>query len=350
MSKYIFKRIILALLTMVIALTITFFLLRLVNKEPSAIEEEISRRIMNNPHSSPITIKNNIYITYDYHPNWNAFKAFGHYLSKLIHGNFGIYYANKSLDKSIPEQFAEPLKYTFLVSGIGFLLGTTIGLAFGIFAGYKRGKLSDVALNIISILFVAIPSFVLAALFVLLANKSDWPIRFLPANLAGSTLAMFKTLIIPIGIITLTSFATITYYVRNEIVEILKSDYIATARSKGLSETKIFFKHVARNISIPAVTIILPNFIFIIMGSLVIEMFFGVPGTASMFSTAITKYEYNVVMFSILFFTSLSIVINIVIDVLYTILDPRIRLAEKKENTLFERMKKRKQRKVALND
>jgi len=123
-----------------------------------------------------------------------------------------------------------------------------------------------------------------------------------------------------------------------------------TARSKGLNERQIFFKHVMRNISIPAVTIILPRFIFIIMGSFVVEMFFQVPGAASMISTAATTYEYNVIMFSVIFFTSLSLILNIVLDIIYVLLDPRIKLAEPTNKSFIKYMKSKKQRNLAKRE
>ena len=345
MFNYIFKRLILSVLTIIIALTITFFLLKLINKTPSALEAKITATMAANKNLTIPQATKNVFEANNYHPEWGAFEAYGHYVSDLFHGSFGAYYEKPQ--KSIPTQFVEPLKYTFLVSGLGFMFGTILGLAFGIYAGYKRGKFADITLNIFSILFVAIPSFVLAAILIVTANKTDWPTQFSPILQSGSMGATLKTLVLPILIITVTSFATITYYVRNEVVEVLKSDYVATARSKGLSEYNIFMSHVMRNISIPAITIIFPSFIFIVMGSLIIELFFSVPGTAKMFSTAITNYEYNVIMYSILFFASLSLVVNILVDVFYTILDPRIKLAAKNDFSIWKKMKFAKRRKLA---
>lgn len=344
MAKYILKRLFLALITIIVALTITYFLLRMINKVPTALEAKVQAALTANKGRDPEGTTKAIYDAAGYYPDMNAFEAFGQYVSGVFHGDFGAYFTDQN--KSIQTLFAEPLKYTFLVAGIGFIYGTILGILFGIFAGYKRGKLPDVALNIFSILFVAVPSFVLAVILIITANKTGWPVKFSSVIESGSLGATLKTLVLPIAIITLTSFATITYYIRNEVVEVLKSDHVATARSKGLSEYNIFMSHVARNISIPAVTIILPRFVFIIMGSLIIELFFGVPGTASMFSQGVTKYEYNVIMFSILFFSSLSLLVSILIDVLYTILDPRIKLADKSDFSFIQRMKRSRLRRV----
>ncbi|NQZ66176.1 MAG: ABC transporter permease [Mycoplasmatales bacterium] len=338
MFKYIIKRLLLALLTIVVGLTIVFFLLRAIGKEPTAITEKISAASLGEKNLSPEQIAQSVYNEYNYNPNISSFSAFGEYIKNIFKGDFGYNFTNPT--KTIPQQFSEPLKYTFLVSGTGFVFGTILGVTFGIFAGYKRGKLPDIALNVLSIIFVAVPSFVLASLLIIIANKTNWPTEFMSKEFAGGLWPMLKTLIIPISIITIFSFATIIYYVRNEVVEVLKSDYVATARSKGLSEYKIFMKHVMRNISIPAVTIILPRFVFIITGSFVIEQFFQVPGTASMFSTAVTRYEYNVIMFSVIFFSSLSLLVAILMDLLYTILDPRIRFAENSNFSLFKKAQK----------
>ena len=343
MKRYILKRIILFLLTIIIVIIATFFLTRAISKTPNAIVDQISQRIQQSRNPNPQQITQAVYNEMGYHPDWSPFKAFGHYIKNIFQGNFGKYYAKPS--GTLLYHFASPLKWTFLVSGLGFVFGTIIGLAFGIFAGYKRGKLPDILLNIIAIVFVAIPSFVLASFIALLASQSNWPIEFLGPALSNSFWKTFQTLIIPIGIITVTSFATITYYIRNEVVEVLKSDYVITARSKGLNEVQIFLKHVFRNISIPAVTIILPRFMFIIMGSFVIELFFQVPGAASMLSTAATTYEYNVIMFSVIFFTSLSLFLNIILDVIYSILDPRISLAEKSNRSFIRSLINKRLRK-----
>ncbi len=351
MKKYILKRLVLFILTIVIVIVITFFLTRAINKTPIEIQNQITKKLEASHGQGSMSesdIRALVYAKMDYHPDWSPFKAFAHYFANLFKGDFGKYYAKPY--STIVHEFTSPLKWTFIVSGLGFIFGTIIGLGFGIFAGYKRGKLPDIALNIIAILFVSIPSFVLSAFVVLIVSKSDWPIQFLGPELSGSFMATFKTLIIPIFIITVTSFATITYYIRNEVVEILKSDYILTARSKGLNEFQIFFKHVLRNISIPAVTIILPRFIFIITGSFVIELFFNVPGAASMLSTAATTFEYNVIMFSVIFFTSLSLVLNIVLDIIYALLDPRIRLAEPSNKSLIKYIKSKNQRKINSNN
>ena len=143
-------------------------------------------------------------------------------------------------------------------------------------------------MNIFAIIFVAIPSFVLAILLLLFGSKFGWPTDF--KKTIGTPRMLFAALL-PIFVLTVTSFATLTYYVRNEVVEVLTSNYIVSARAKGASETRILFKHVFRNVSIPMVTIILPRFVSLIMGSLIIEMFFNVPGSAHVFAGAVRSKE-----------------------------------------------------------
>ncbi|MCC3161071.1 MAG: ABC transporter permease, partial [Mollicutes bacterium PWAP] len=298
MTKYILKRVLLAILTLIIAVIITFFLLKLINKVPKAIDSYITEKSSNAKNGVDLSsIRSNAYLKFNYHPDLNVFKSFGNYISKIFtHGDFGIFYKKVDLNMSMLEHFAKPLKWTFIVSGIGFLFGSIFGIIFGIFAGYKRGKLPDVALNILSIIFVSIPSFVLAAIILLSFNSSSWPITFKTLGIDGNIIDQIKSLLIPIFIVIVTSFASITYYVRNEVVEVLSTNYVATARSKGFSEIKIFFRHILRNISIPMLTVSLSRFIYILLGTLVIEMFFGVPGTAKMFSLAMVNYEYNIIM------------------------------------------------------
>ena len=335
MFKYILKRIGLLFVTLVIIVTVVFFLLQLVKGYPSAIEAKLE---------SVKTDSERNAILAAYSESSNSFGAFWEYISNIFTGDFGIYYQDPS--KTIPEIFFKPMKYTMMIVGPAFLLGTTFGVIFGFISGYKRGKWPDIAVNVFATFFVAVPSFVLATFLILFGNKIGLPIDFQDAQRAGKTTL---AVILPILIITITSFSTLTYYIRNEVVTVLTSDFIVIAKAKGLSGKQVFFKHVIKNVSLPFIAIVLPSFITIIFGSMIIEMFFNVPGSASVFSTAVTAKEKNIIMFSTIFFTSFGLLVQLLVDVLYVVFDRRISLGTSSRYSLVTRFKARRSRKIQIN-
>ncbi len=211
-----------------------------------------------------------------------------------------------------------------IITVIAFVLGSLIGVTLGFWAGYKSGKMSDVVINIIIIIFVSVPSFILAAFLIVLGPKIGLPANFLDWSIYGFGKA-FLSMILPILILVVLSLATITYYIRNEIKAILLSDYITNARSKGLGEWKIFKKYVFRNASIPLITVIFPSFVYLLTGSMVVETFFGIPGSSLVIINAIKTGETNIVMFNVLFMGFLSMTIRLVLDIIYVFIDPRIK-------------------------
>ena len=336
MFKYILKRIGLLFITLVIIITVVFFLLQLVKGYPSAIEAKLEAASNN-----PAAIKG---ILLSYSQESNSFVAFWSYISDIFNGDFGLYYQDTS--KTIPEIFFKPMKYTLLIVGPAFILGTTLGVIFGFVSGYKRGKWPDIAVNIFATFFVAIPSFVLATFLVLFGNEIGLPIDFQDAQRAGKTTL---AVILPILIVTITSFSTLTYYIRNEVVTVLTSDFIVIAKAKGLSGKQVFFKHVIKNVSLPFIAIVLPSFITIIFGSMIIEMFFNVPGTSSVFATAVKQKEKNIIMFSTIFFTAINLIIQLLVDVLYVVFDRRISLGKTTRFSIVTRIKARRNRKIKVN-
>lgn len=335
MLRYILKRILLLTIALFVIITVAFFLMQLIPGYPKPIEDKILAA--KNPDQVAAIIN-------EYKLNDNAFVKYGDYIGGLFHGDLGTYYRSPS--QSIWQLFMGPMKYTMMVSIPAFIMGTLLGISFGFISGYNRGKLPDVLVNIIAVFFVSVPSFILAIALILIGSTTGIPIEF--ARDSDNFWTQLGSMILPIIIMTLTSFATLTYYIRNEVVEVLSSDYITIARSKGVSEKRLLFKHVLRNVSIPMVTIIFPSFVFLITGSMVMEMFFGVPGSASIFAQAVQQREVYVVMFSVLFFSALSMLTSLFVDILYVSLDPRIRLAEKNKKSFLSKVKNIYSREMSL--
>ena len=312
MINYIFKRTLLGFLSLFLLIVVVFFLLSLVGtspidplkfKTPESYQAAMEVAGLNDP----------------------LIVRFFHYISGLFVGDLGhVYDPQTAGSNKISTLFFGPLKYSIIVTTISFFIGTFVGIGLGFWAGYKSGKLTDVVINFIVILFVSVPSFILAAFLIVLGPKIGLPSNFLDWGIYGWARSLFS-MILPIIILVVTSLAALTYYIRNEIKAILVSDYVTNARSKGLSEWKIFKDYVVRNAAIPLVTIVVPSFIMLLAGSLIVEQFFGIPGTSTVIVNAVKTGETNIVLFNIIFFGFLAMLTRIFIDVMYVVIDPRIK-------------------------
>ncbi|WP_027122047.1 ABC transporter permease [[Mycoplasma] imitans] len=315
MLTYILKRIGFAVLAVFILLTITYLLSGLLpylpispgqNESPESFKQRLDALGFN----QPIIVR------------------YGKYLyGLLVNHSLGQYYSNSSIN--IGQWFFQTVPNTLLITSFSFVISVILGVTFGILSAVYRGKAIDTTLNILSVVFVSVPSFVIAIVLLIIFRNTNIPTRYIAPGSDGYTVGKFlASLTLPILSLSLGGFSSMTYYMRNEMVEVLQQDYIKTAKSKGLSNSAIIFKHAFRNASIPILSIIVPSILGLISSSFIIETFFSVPGTASLLVAAIQNNEVNMLAFQVLFFSSLSFLIQILLDFIYTLVDPRIRLAE----------------------
>jgi oligopeptide transport system permease protein len=190
---------------------------------------------------------------------------------------------------------------------------------------------------------------------ILIAVNSNGLILFdfkLPEDVG--LLLSLKSLMLPILTVTLASLAAYTILMRNQITTILTSNQVLIAKGKGLSSVDIFFKHILRNISIPIISFMLPSFVVLLAGNVVIEQFFNVPGSSSVIIHAFPNGEINIIMFSIIFYASISLMIQILLDFLYIVIDPRIMFVERGKinyiNNIINRVKVHKNYKLAMKN
>ncbi len=328
MFRYIIKRFLLAFITLIILVTIVYLLVASFSKNPFASDPENAEELAQKAGlNDPVLIR------------------FGRYISDIFHGSFGKIYVPKGGEStSIPTFFFSPLKWTLLITVPALLFSSVIGISLGVLAGYKRGTWIEAVVNIFVITFIGLPSFVIAPIMILIAVNSNGLILFdfkLPEDVGW--LLSLKSLMLPILTVTLASLAAYTILVRNQLVSILTSNQVLIAKGKGLSSLDIFFKHILRNISIPIISFLLPSFVVLLAGNVVIEQFFNVPGSSSVIIQAFPKGEINIIMFSIIFYSSLSLVIQIILDISYLFIDPRIIFTEKGKinyvNNLINKLK-----------
>lgn len=263
----------------------------------------------------------------------------GSWFIDFFHGDFGVGYGNQFTGRTIPAIFFGPMLFTISIAAPAFIISVIIGTALGVWSGYRRGTYVDASINLFTRFFIALPSFVLAPFFILFGILVGLPTRFASASEGASAGLVIASSVLPILVLVFGSLAGYVTYARNETIRVLSSNYILIAKAKGLRPIDIFFKYVLKNISIPLMSLVLPSFIFLLSGSLVIESFFAVPGTSVLFINAFPNGEINIVMFSSFFFAILSISSKLIVDIVSILLDPRIKIANKNPYSLGRQLK-----------
>lgn len=304
MARYIVQRFIYMLITLLIIATITFFLMKLLPGSPLTNQEKLS------PEQQEIILDK-------YGLNDPLPVQYVNYMTNLFKGDLGLsfQYDNRPVTTMIGERIG-PSAY------LGFqaiLFGTVVGIILGVLAALKQNSFLDYTATTIAVLGISIPSFVFAGVLqYFLAVK--FPI-FPVAAWEGFEYTVLPTLALSVFVI-----ATVARYMRSELLEVLGSDYIMLARAKGVSSFSIMTKHALRNALIPIITLLGPLAVNIMTGSLVIENIFGIPGIGQQFVQSILTNDYTVIMGITLFYSVLFIFVIFIVDILYGIIDPRIRL------------------------
>ena len=244
------------------------------------------------------------------------------YLSNMLQGDFGISFSqeNRSVNDIIREHF--PVSATLGILAIAFAgLG---GILFGALTALYRNRLPDIVIMFLVILGISVPSFVFAALGQLaLVNLNDlFGTSVLPVAGWGTVLHM----VAPSLVLGLGTMAFLTRLMRSSMLEIVNSDYVRTANSKGLPPTRIFLKHQLRNAILPVITVLGPSIAAITTGGFVVELVFAIPGLGRYFVEAVQQSDYTVIMGTTVFYGAFLVFMVIVVDLLYGLVDPRVRL------------------------
>lgn len=333
MFKYIVKRLLLAILALFILLALSFFLMKAIPGYPIEKPVNMSDEAFNKQLQDLGLLDNPV-------------TQFFNFLRDLfVYGRFGRVYNGAT---GVIEKALVPMKYTIIVALPAFVLSAVIGIGLGILSARFRGKAPDIIANVFGILCLSVPSFIFALYLVKLAGVIGLPTQFVGPG-QGSISEQIKSIIMPIVAMTLSSITTIMYYTRNEMIDVLKQDYIKTALAKGISINKIVFTHALKNAAIPILAILGPSLIAVLSGSIIIEKFFGIPGSSSVLVDAIQGKETFIVVFCVLFYSGIYFLMQIIIDVSFTFLDPRIKIASKSGNSIFKMFKVLKERQKVKN-
>lgn len=224
---------------------------------------------------------------------------------------------------------------TLLINIYSLLFSVPIGILFGVFAALKKNKWQDQIISTGVMLFISVPSFVYAFLVqYLFAFKLNWlpAVASSLADAGGSYLSpiMTKSLILPVLALSFGTIAGLTRSTRAELTEALTSDYMLLARTKGLTKGQAIFRHALKNAMVPILPGIISSFVGILSGSFIIEQIFAVPGVGSLYIKSIQLRDYDVFVFVTAFYTFIGLMANILIDLSYGFLDPRVRMGSRK--------------------
>ena len=224
----------------------------------------------------------------------------------------------------------EKMPVTIRLNLISFFISMPLGFAFGIIAALRKNKPLDHLISLFVILFISIPSFVVVTLLMyFLGYKLGWlPIQFLPSNV--SNIDMLRSMVIPVLALSFGPIAGLTRYTRAELTEVLTSEFLLLARTKGLNRRQSVLRHALRNSMVPLIGIVIGNLVGIIGGSIVIEQVYGVVGVGQVFLLSIQTFDYNVIMVTLAFYTSIGLIATLIVDLSYGIVDPRIRMGARK--------------------
>ncbi|AMC92620.1 peptide ABC transporter permease [Erysipelothrix larvae] len=308
MWKYTLKRVFWACITLLVILFVLFLLLDFMPGSPFNTEKltaeqlEILRRF--------------------YGLDRPFFEKFFIFLKNALRGDFGISYSilkNAPVSSIVLPRLGVSIRLGFQA----LLLGSIFGVLFGTISGSKQNSWADTISTVIAVIGVSVPSFVFAlTLSFTLGYKLGWfPLTFITSQ-------PFLSSILPTISLSMFIMAQVTRFLRTEFVEVLDSEYIKLARVKGLPRKQQIFGHGFRNALISVITIYGPLVVNVLTGSLVVEKIFSIPGIGSMLVTAIQSSDYNVIVMIAFIYSALYIVVNLIVDILYGVIDPRIRVGK----------------------
>lgn len=304
MVKYIAKRIGLAIVTIWAVATITFFLMNLVPGGPFLSEKAISPQA-----TAALEAK--------YGLDKPLFQQYLTYITDALHGDFGD--SLKQRGRTVMDIIKMKFPVSARVGGVSVLVSLLLGVPLGCIAALKRGKFTDNLISVVATCGIAVPSFVICTLLLYFFGVK---LQILPTM--GLTTA--KNYIMPVMALSFYPTAYIMRLMRSSMLDVLGQDYMRTAKAKGLAGGKILFKHALRNAILPVITYVGPLLAYTVTGSFVVEKIFTIPGLGGEFITAINGRDYTLIMGTTIFLATLIIIMNVVVDIVYKLVDPRIKL------------------------
>ena len=346
MTKYVLKRIGLAIVTAFIILSLTFIFMKML------------------PIPQPAGLRGQVFAFYEQqaalgyviHSN-SPLEGFGpalwsdtdpksainhFYYARPVMEQYGLWIKNivtewdwgtsTSIDTNVSaiKIIGERIVYSLQVNIISVFVSVPIGISLGILAALKKNKLTDHFISTAVMVFISIPSFVVISLLMLwFCFQNEWlPIAWPAENAAPGVKA--AGFVIPVLSLSFGSICGYTRFTRAELCEVMSSEYLLLARTKGLTKSQSIIRHALRNAMVPIVPSIIAEFISVLGGSMILEQLYGIPGIGNLFIEAINLKDYNVLMVDMAIFTMISLFASVLLDLSYGFIDPRIRMGAKK--------------------
>ena len=304
MAKYIVKRVAMGIFSVFIVATLTFFIMNLVPGGPFVAEKSISKAAQQA-------------LAEKYGLDKPLGVQYLNYMNSLIHGDMGL--SLKQRGRTVNQIIFSKLPVSARTAGLAVIVALCVGIPLGCLSAYNRGKWADNLIIVFATCGIAIPSFISS---VVLLYTFGMNLKLLLTVCLNEPAAY----IMPVTALAIYPTAYITRLMRSSLLDVMGQDYMRTARAKGVSSVKILFKHALRNAILPVITYVGPMLAGLMTGSFVVEKIFSIPGLGRDFVSAITNRDYMMIMGTTILLATLVIVANVVVDILYKIIDPRIKL------------------------
>ena len=308
MKKYIFRRVLISIATLLVIVLVLFLLMDLMPGTPfndeKLSEAQIAMLYAKYGLDKPLLVR------------------FFLYLKNMLTGDLGVSYA---INKNFPisEMIKGRLGISLAVGAMAMIFGTIMGLILGIVAALNHNTWIDNLCSVISVIGVSVPSYVCA---LLLCYYVAYKLKLLPI-LYNQTMP-FKSLILPALALSVSPTANVARFTRSEMIDVLNSDYILLVQSKGVKPYRMIIRHALRNTLIPIITVTGPLLVNLLTGSSVIERIFGIPGIGLLMISGIQQNDYNVTLACSFIYSVMYIAVMLVVDILYGVIDPRIRVSK----------------------
>ena len=308
MKKYIMKRVLISIATLLVIILVLFLLMDLMPGTPfndeKLTEAQLALLYKKYGLDKPLIVR------------------FLLYLKNMLTGDLGVSYAiNKNF--AISDMIKGRLGISIAVGAMAMIFGTIMGLLLGILAALNHNSWIDNLCSVISVIGVSVPSYVCA---LLLCYYVAYKMKLLPI-LYNQTMP-FRSQILPALALSVSPTANIARFTRSEMIDVLNSDYILLAQSKGIKDYKMIIRHALRNTLIPIITVMGPLLVNLLTGSSVIERIFGIPGIGLLMISGIQQNDYNVTIACSFIYSVMYIAVMLVVDILYGVIDPRIRVSK----------------------
>jgi len=307
MTKYILKRVLMSILVIFLIATLTFWLARAVPGGPFNRERPLPAKVLEN-------------LNRKYNLDLPIFQQYLVFMGNVARFDFG---ASYSQTETVNELIAMRFPVSLDLGMLAFVLSISLGIPLGIISALREQKVTDGLVKILTTLLISIPNFVVAALMMYFLGVKY---QLLPVAMWGT----WKHAVMPILALATYPLATITKYMRASMLEVLDADYVRTAKAKGASTFLVTYKHALKNALLPILTVSGPMFVNIICGSFVVEQLFAVPGLGQMFVKGVLGRDYALIMGLTVFYAVILIAMLLLVDILYVIVDPRIKISDSK--------------------